>query len=188
MSASSGRRPGIDLDTHEAQALRKAAVWSLVAGLAHLAAPEFAPGFYPSWYFALGALGYGLLLPVIASLHVRHEQVRRSGALLGTVAGATVVTLGLGAAANAALIPAALFVRGVWWWTIGKMWAETGVLPRALGWVTMLLAVVCFALVGVYAFTGIPMSPPDLPLRLILGVWLVVLAVFFWRDAGSPRG
>ena len=188
MSASSDRRPEIDQDPHEPQALRKAAVWSLVAGLAHLAAPEFAPGFYPSWYYALGALGYGLLLPVIASLHVRHEPVRRSGAVLGTIAGASVVTLGLGAAASGALIPAALFVRGVWWWTIGKMWAETGVLPRTFGWTTMALAVVCFVLVGVYAFTGIPMAPPDLPLRMILGAWLMILAVFFWRDTGSPRG
>jgi len=158
-------------------------VWALVAGLCHLIAPEFAPGFYPSWYFALGAVGYGLLLPVIASLHVRHEPLRRSGAVLGTIAGASVVTLGLGAAANTDLIPAALFVRGVWWWTIGKTWAETGVLPRAFGWVTAMLAVACFALVAVYAVTGLPMSPPDLPLRMILGAWLIVLAGLLWRDA-----
>src|SRR5439155_52099 len=84
--------------------------------------------------------------------------LRRSGAVLGTIAGASVVTLGLGAAANTDLIPAALFVRGVWWWTIGKTWAETGVLPRAFGWVTAMLAVACFALVAVYAVTGLPMS------------------------------
>src|SRR5207245_1200656 len=118
------------VDAHERTTLRKAAAWAFVAGLCHLVAPEFAPGFYPSWYFALGAIGYGLLLPLIASLHVRHEPLRRSGAVLGTIAGASVVTLGLGAAANTDLIPAALFVRGVWWWTIGKTWAETGVLPR----------------------------------------------------------
>ena len=164
-------------------ALKKAAVWALVAGLSHLVAPEFAPGFYPSWYFALGAIGYGLLLPVIASLHARHEPLRRSGAVLGTIAGASVVTLGLGAAANTDLIPAALFVRGIWWWTIGKMWAETGVLPRAFGVITAGLAIACFALVAVHAVTGIPMSPPDLPLRMILGAWLIVLAGLFWRDA-----
>jgi hypothetical protein len=163
--------------------LRKAAVWALIAGLCQLVAPVFAPGFYPSWYFALGAIGYGLLLPVIASLHVRHEALRRSGAVLGTIAGASVVTLGLGAAANTDLIPAALFVRGIWWWTIGKMWAETGVLPRAFGWITAILAVACFALVGAYALMGIPMSPPDLPLRMILGAWLIVLAGLLWRDA-----
>ncbi len=163
--------------------MRKAAVWALVAGVAQLVGSEFAPGFYPSWYFAFGAIAYGLLLPVIASLHVRHELVRRSGAVLGTIAGASVVTLGLGAAANVDLIPAALFVRGVWWWTIGKMWAETGVLPRAFGWITAALAIACFALVAAYAVTGIPMSPPDLPLRMILGAWLIVLAGLLWRDA-----
>ena len=103
--------------------------------------------------------------------------------MLGTIAGASVVTLGLGAAANTDLIPAALFVRGVWWWTIGKTWAETGVLPRAFGWITAMLAVVCFALVAVYAVTGLPMSPPDLPLRMLLGAWLIVLAGLLWRDA-----
>src|SRR5207237_1931818 len=155
--------------------VRKAAGWPLVAALCNLIAPEFAPGFYPAWDSALGAVSYGLLLPVIASLHVRHEPLRRSGAVLGTIAGASVVTLGLGAAANTDLIPAALFVRGVWWWTIGKMWAETGVLPRPFGWITAALAMACFALVAAYALTGIPMSPPDLPLRLLLGLWLIVL-------------
>ena len=120
---------------------------------------------------------------MIASLHIRHEPLRGSRTVLGTIAGASVVTLGLGAAANFDLIPAALFVRGVWWWTIGKLWAETGVLPRAFGWITAALAVACFALVAAYALTGIPMSPPDLPLRLLLGLWLIVLAAFFWRDA-----
>jgi surface polysaccharide O-acyltransferase-like enzyme len=163
--------------------LKKAAVWALIAGLCHLIAPTFAPGFYPSWYFALSAIAYGLLLPVIASLHVRHEPLRKSGAVLGTIAGASVVTLGLGAAASIDLIPAALFVRGIWWWTIGKMWAETGVLPRVFGWITAALAIACFALVAAYAVTGIPMAPPDLPLRLILGLWLIVLAAFLWRDA-----
>jgi len=120
---------------------------------------------------------------VIASLHVRHEPLRGSGAVLGTIAGASVVTLGLGAAASIDLIPAALFVRGIWWWTIGKMWAETGVLPRVFGWITAALAIACFALVAAYAVTGIPMAPPDLPLRLILGLWLIVLAAVLWRDA-----
>jgi hypothetical protein len=164
-------------------ALKKAAVWALVAGICHIVATEFAPGFYPSWYFALSAVGYGLLLPVIASLHVRHEPLRGSGTVLGTIAGASVVTLGLAAAANTDLIPAALFVRGIWWWTIGKMWVETGVLPRVFGWITALLAISCFVLVAFYAATGTPMAPPDLLLRLNLGLWLIVLAAIFWRDA-----
>jgi hypothetical protein len=131
----------------------------------------------------LSAVGYGLLLPVIASLQVLHRPVRESGAILGTIAGASVVTLGLGAAANTDLIPAALFVRGVWWWTIGKMRAETAVMPRVFGLLTMLLAIACFGLVGVYAVTGLPMAPPDLPLRMILGAWLSALAVFLWRSS-----
>jgi len=161
-------------------------LWAAVGGAAHLVAPVFAPGFYPSLYFSLSAAAYGLLLPVIASLHARHAPLRQSGAVLGTIAGASVVTLGLGATANADLIPAALFVRGIWWWTIGKIWSETRLLSRPFGWTTMLLAVACFALVVIYAATGIPMSPPDLPLRMLLGAWLLVLGAFLWRDARVP--
>jgi len=155
----------------------------VVAGIAHVVTAEFGANFFPSWYFALG---YGLLLPIIASLQVLHRPVRESGAILGTIAGASVVTLGLGAAANTDLIPAALFVRGIWWWTIGKMWAETAVMPRIFGFLTMLLAVLCVGLVGLYAATGLPMAPPDLPLRMILGVWLIGLAAFLWRTASPP--
>lgn len=164
--------------------MRKAAAWSLVAGLGHLIAPTFAPGFYPTWYFALSAVAFGFMLPAIASLHVRHAVVRQSGAILGTVTGASVVTLGSVAAAENGVVPAAFFVTGMWWWTVGKMWAETRVLPRAFGWLTMALAIVCFALLGAYAFTGgVLTAVPDLFLRIILGVWLIVLAVLFWRDA-----
>ena len=152
-------------------------MWAVASGVAQLATAAFGPGFYPSWYFALSAVSYGLLLPVLASLHVRHLAVRQSGAVLGTIAGTAVVTLGLGATASFDLIPAALFVRAIWWWTIGKMWVETAVLPRLLGAVTMGLAVACFALVGYYALTGIPMAPPDLLLRVALAAWLLVLAI-----------
>jgi hypothetical protein len=164
--------------------LRKAAVWSFVAGLAHLIAPTFAPGFYPTWYFAVSAVAFGWMLPAIASLHVRHAFVRQSGAILGTITGTSVVTLGSVAAAQPAILPAAFFVAGMWWWTIGKMWVETSVLPRAFGWLTMALAIVCFALLGAYAYSGGVLLPvPDLPLRVVLGVWLIVLAGLFWRDA-----
>ena len=157
-----------------------------MAGLAHLVAPTFAPGFYPTWYFALSAIGYGFILPAIASLHVRHALVRQSGAILGTIAGTSVVTLGSVAAAVTGVVPAVFFVTGMWWWTIGKMWAETNVLPRAFGWVTMALAIVCFGLLGAYALSGgVLMAVPDLPLRLILGFWLIAIAGLFWRDAGT---
>ena len=123
------------------------------------------------------------MLPAIASLHVRHAFVRQSGAILGTIAGTSVVILGSVAAGGAAVVPAAFFVAGMWWWTIGKMWAETRVLPRAFGWLTMALAIVCFALLGAYAYTGVLMAVPDLPLRMVLGAWLIVLAGLLWRDA-----
>ena len=158
-------------------------MWAAIGGLAHIASTVFAPGFYPAWYFAVSAAAYGLLLPVIATLHVRHATARSSGAVLGTIAGASVVTIGLGAAANPDLIPAALFVRGVWWWTIGKLWTETALFPRALGLATAGLAILCFALVALYAAIGLPMSPPDLPLRIVLGVWLIALAPLLWRTA-----
>jgi hypothetical protein len=166
--------------------LRKAAAWSLAAGLAQLLAPTFAPGFYPSWYFALSALGFGLMLPGIASLHVRHALVRQSGAFLGTITGTSVVTLGSVAAAVTGVVPALFVVTGMWWWTIGKMWAETNVLPSVFGWITMALAIVCFAFLGTYAISGgALMAVADLPLRLVLGLWLIAIAVLFWRDAGT---
>jgi hypothetical protein len=124
---------------------------------------------------------------VIASLHVRHTPVRQSGAVLGTIAGTSVATLGLVGTADGHLLIATVFVAGVWWWTIGKMWAETGVLSRVFGWITMALAVACFALVALFAATGIPMSPPDLPLRMLLGAWLFALAALLYRDALRSR-
>lgn len=155
-----------------------------MAGLAHLVAPTFAPGFYPTWYFALSAVAFGLMLPAIASLHVRHALVRQSGAILGTITGVSVVMLGSVAAGATGVVPSAFFVTGMWWWTIGKMWAETGVLPRAFGWLTMALAIVCFVLVGVYAMSGgVMVAVLDLPSRMVLGFWLIVLAGLFWRDA-----
>ena len=154
-------------------------MWALIAGLCHLIATEFGPGFYPTWYFALNAVAFGLMLPAIASLHVRHVLVRQSGAMLGTIAGVSVVVLGAVAASNDGLIPAAFFVSGIWWWTIGKMWAETQVISRAFGWFTMAFALVCFGC----AAAGIFASVPELPLRLLLGVWFIALGAVFWRDA-----
>ena len=159
-------------------------MWSALAGLVLFASTEFAPGFYGTWYSILNAIGFALILPTLASLHVRHALVRQSGAILGTIAGSSVVTLGAVAAAETAVLPAAFFVTGMWWWTIGKMWVETNILPRAFGFLTMALAIVCFVLLGAYAYSGGGlMAVPDLPLRLVLGGWLIVLAVLFWRDA-----
>jgi hypothetical protein len=164
--------------------MRKAAVWSVLSALSLFASTEFAPGFYPQWYFVLSAIGYGLLLPVIASLHVRHAPVRQSGAVLGTVAGASVAVLGLASASNGSLLIATLFVAGVWLWTIGKMWAETGVFPRAFGWLTMALALLCFA--GVIAAIPLALSVPQSLPSLLLSAWLIVLGPLLWRSARLP--
>jgi hypothetical protein len=156
----------------------------VLGALSLFAATEFAPGFYPYMYFALTAMGFGLMLPAIASLHVRHALVRQSGAILGTIAGTSVVVLGLASASQGGLIFATLFVAGVWWWTIGKMWAETGVLPRAFGWLTMALAVVCFGAVIVAIPLALWLSQSFV--ALLLSPWLIVLGALLWRAARLP--
>jgi hypothetical protein len=124
-------------------------------------------------------------------LHVRHAIVRQSGAILGTLAGAAVATVGLAGSANVDVRPASLFVLGLWWWTIGKMWAQTGVMPRTLGRVTATLGAIAFVLVPLEAFSAtfsamMPRSLADAlsqpyfsAAHLALGVWLVALAWAF---------
>ena len=156
-------------------------MWAAIAGIAHIAAVAFGPGFYPAWFFLLTSVGYGLMLPVIAVLHVRHLVVRQSGAMLGTIGGTAVVVVGISASASAELAVAALFVLTIWWWTIGKMWWETGVLARWLGAVTMGLAVGAFGLVLAQAPLGVDMASAWLPLRALLGVWLLAHSFALWR-------
>jgi hypothetical protein len=148
---------------------------------------------YPYLYDLLVAVAYGFLLPGIAVLHVRHAAVRQSGAILGTIAGAAVATVGLAGSANVDVRPASLFVLGLWWWTIGKMWAQTGVMPRTLGRVTATLGAIAFVLVPLEAFSAaftamMPRSLADAlaqpyfsAAHLVLGVWLLVLAWIFAR-------
>ena len=118
---------------------------------------------------------------MIAVLHVRHAAVRQSGAILGTSAGTAAVAVGLAASANMDLVVAALLVRGIWWWTIGKMWAETGVVPRWLGVPTMILGVLAIGT----AVASAPMTMSAAMLwtaeRLILGAWTLALAFALWR-------
>src|SRR5207244_182562 len=64
-------------------------------------------------YDVLVAMGYGLLLPGIAVLHVRHAAARQSGAILATIAGAAVATVGLAGSAHLDVRPASLFVLGL---------------------------------------------------------------------------
>jgi hypothetical protein len=156
-------------------------VWSAIAGVANLVALAFAPSFYPDWYFLVVAIGYGLLLPAIANLHVRHEPLRASGAVLGTAAGTASVTIGVAASANLDLIVAGLFVRGIWWWTIGKLWAETSAMPRLFGVATMVLAVLAIGTAIASAPMGMENGAIWMAERLILGVWTLVLSFALWR-------
>ncbi len=147
----------------------------------------------------LVAAGYGFLLPGIAVLHVRHTPVRQSGAILATIAGAAVATVGLAGSANLDVRPASLFVLGLWWWTIGKMWVETGVMPRRFGVVTAALGILAFALVPLEAFSPYFLSSMPRALadaiaepyfsaaHLLLGPWLLALAWTFARDRGPAR-
>ena len=153
---------------------------------------------YPYLFDLLSAIAYGFLLPAIAVLHVRHAAVRQSGAILATISGAAVATVGLAGSANVDVRPASLFVLGMWWWTIGKMWVQTGVMPRVLGRVTAGLGLIAFALVPLEAFSSsftavMPRSLADALAQpyfsgahLALGVWLLVLAWVFLR--GSEHG
>lgn len=170
---------------HEDEALWKAALWSALSGIAHIIAVAFGPGFYPAWFFLLTAIAYGLMLPVVAVLHVRHATVRDSGAVLGTLGGMAVITVGIAASAAPELAVAALFVRAIWWWTIGKMWWETDVVPRWLGAVTLGLAVGEFALVLALGPLGADMNIAWLPLRVLLGVWLLAVAYTLWRSRST---
>ena len=160
----------------------KAALWAAIAGASQVAALAFGPGFFPDWYFLLIAVGYGLLLPAIANLHARHLPVRSSGAVLGTAAGTATITIGIAASGNFDLVVAALFVRGIWWWTIGKLWAETGVLPRLFGIATMVLAVLAIGA----AIASAPMNMQAATIwtseRVVLGLWSLGLAVVLWRS------
>jgi len=145
-------------------------------------------------YDVLVAVGYGFLLPGIAVLHVRHSAVRQSGAILATIAGAAVATVGLAGSANLDVRPASQFVLGLWWWTIGKMWAQTGVLPRPFGIATAALGALAFVLVPLEAFSpfflgSMPRALADAitepyfsAAHLLLGLWLLVLAWIFARQ------
>lgn len=171
--------PGVE--SHEDEALWKAAVWAAVAGIIHIIRTAIGPGLYPDWYFFLTAVAYGLTLPVIAVLHSLHSKVRDSGAMLGTIIGTVVVAIGIGVTASPELTLAALFVRAMWWWTLGKLWWETDVLSRGLGAVTLGLAVGQFALVILFGPVGADMTILALPLRLTLGLWMLALAAALWR-------
>lgn len=157
---------------------RKAAIWSGLAALGQLAIVVVAspPG-------AVAALAYLLVLPVIAVLHVRHSTVRESGAVLGTLTGMAAVVLGLVGTSDPFLGHAALVALGMWWWTIGKMWAETLLLPRPLGLLTAVLGVA-----AIVAGIAVPVvsGSEAMSVHAVLGIWLIGLAAAVWRQADVP--
>lgn len=149
------------------------------------------PILYPYLFDALIAVGYGLMLPPIAVLHVRHAPVRQSGAVLGTIAGTAAVVVGLGGSLNVDLRPAALFVLGIWWWTIGKMWVETRVIRSDVGLVTATLGML--ALLGAFlesasVLAAIVPGYPGIDVwtggQIALGVWLIGIALVLARAPG----
>lgn len=156
-------------------------MWTAIAGVANLLAGAFGLAFFPAWHFVLIAVGYGLLLPAMAVLHVRHQRVRESGAVLATAAGAVTIALGVAASANFDLVVAALFVRGIWWWTIGKIWAETRVLPRLFGLATMGLAVLTFGAAIATAPFATAVATLWTSERFFIGPWSLALAIALWR-------
>lgn len=176
-------------DVHEVAATRKAALWSAVAGTAQLAIPFFGDQAYPYLFNLLTAIGFGFILPFVAVLHVRNAPHRGSGAILGTITGMTVAAVGLAGAANIDVRPAALFVLGMWWWTIGKMAVETGSLPRRLGQATAALGALSFLVVPLEAFgpafaAVLPHAAAEVLAqpwfatgRIVLGLWLWAVAV-----------
>lgn len=113
--------------------------------------------------------------------------MRTSGALLATIAAVATVTVGLAASANMELIVAALLVRGIWWWIIGKMWRDTAVMPKTLGLLTMALAVLAFG--AVIASAPLEMQAETLwaSERIVLGVWTLALAYALWSTRATAR-
>lgn len=147
----------------------------------------------PYAYDGLVALGYGLMLPAIAVLHARNALVRESGAVLGTIAGTATVAVGLGGSVAVDLRPAALVILGVWWWTIGKMWTETGALHRAFGIVTAALGALAFVAGPAAAASGALLVAGSVAtgqawslVQAVIGSWLVLLALVLARERDVP--
>ena len=122
----------------------------------------------------------------MALLHARAEPHRRSGAVLATIAGTAAVIVGIGAMPLVDLRPAALVLRGMWWWTLGKMGVEAGILPRRFGLLTASLgALVIAGAALVSQGDRLVLVLGDLGLfdaaHLALGAWLLALAAVFAR-------
>ncbi|MDP9265237.1 MAG: hypothetical protein M3O91_03840 [Chloroflexota bacterium] len=182
----------------EDEARRKAALWSLLAAVAQLALVAFGAQYFPYLRNFLIAVGYGFILPGIAVMHVRNSSVRDSGAILGTIAGASTVVVGLAGSVNVDLEPAALLVLGVWWWTVGKMAAQTSSLPAGFGIATAIAGALAVAAAPLAAFSSASIAVLPTSLAAVLdqpyfrlshvavGLWLLAIAGL--REGGSPGG
>ena len=138
-------------------------------------------------YDVLIAIGYGLMLPAIAVLHMRHAAARSSGAMLATIAGTATVAVGLIAAIALDLRPTALVVLGIWWWTIGKMWVETALMPRILGIATATLGILAFAGAAALALGADLLVPGATAgqawtvVHVVVGLWLIAIAFSLFK-------
>lgn len=191
---TSGLHPDAVAAAREHTDRRKAAVWVGLAGVAQLGIVLFGHLAYPYLRDLLLGPAYLLLLPAIAHLQLRHA-IRGTGATLGTITGVAALLLSVGGTLNVDAQPAALFALGMWWWTIGKLWAETGILPAGLGLATAgaaaltLLGSVIAA--GLTPLTALVPGVPELALweasRFALAAWSAALALLLWRPPGTPR-
>lgn len=163
---------------------RKAAVWAALAGLAQGAIVLFGQLGYPYVRDLLLGPAYLLLLPAIAHLNIRHSGVRISGATLALVTGVAATLAGIGGTLNVDAQPAAMFAHGMWWWTVGKLWAETGVVSRTFGMLTAgaggMVFFASFVAAGLAPLTALLPGVPELALwdasRGVLAAWSLVLA------------
>jgi len=190
-----GIHPGAVAAAREHVDRRKAAAWAALAGLAQAAIVLFGHLAYPYVRDLLLGPAYLLLLPAIAHLHLRHSGVRGSGAVLGTLTGVAAALAGVAGALNVDAQPAAMFAQGMWWWTIGKLWAETGVLSRTFGMLTAgagaLVLLASFVASGLAPLTALVPGVPDLALwdtsRGALAAWSFVLAFRLWQPPDPPE-
>ncbi|MFN2521425.1 MAG: hypothetical protein ABR525_10320 [Candidatus Limnocylindria bacterium] len=177
--------------TIEAEARRKAGRWAVLAAVAQIALVAVGALYFPYLRNFLIAVGYGFILPAIAVIHVRSAPRRDSGAILGTIAGTSAVAMGLAGSVNVDLEPAALLLLGVWWWTTGKMAAETRSLPAGFGVGTAAAGALAVAAAALAAFSSASIAVLPAGLAVVveqpyfaishaaLGAWLLVLAVVF---------
>lgn len=186
----SGVHPDAVAAAREHTDRRKAAMWAALAGIAQLAIVFFGHLAYPYVRDLLLGPAYLLLLPAIAHLHIRHSGVRISGATLALLAGIAAALAGIAGALNVDAQPAAMFAQGLWWWTVGKLWAETGVVRRAFGVATAgsgaLVLLASFVASGLAPLAALVPGVPDLALwdasRAGLAAWSLVLAAELWRE------